>query len=158
MGPAASSRLPPETALARFGVRFLVCARCAPCVRRYKAFVCVCSDDCVSVMSVFVSQCVPLFVSAYKSGLRAGPLSFWGISSTSAYVGAEAFQERTLDGGANRPLGIKVSWNSSSEEGGAAHGPLHPALSTSKFFESCFSVLLLGKQVSVLASCFGVLL
>ena len=45
---------------------------------------------------------------------------------------AEAFQERTLDGGAARPLGIKVSWDSSSEEGGAAHGPLHPALLTSK--------------------------
>ena len=45
---------------------------------------------------------------------------------------AEAFQERTLDGGAARPLGIKVSWDSSSEEGGAAHGPLHPALFTSK--------------------------
>ena len=47
-------------------------------------------------------------------------------------VDAEAFQERTLDGGAERPLGIKVSWDSSSEEGGAAHGPLHPALFTSK--------------------------
>ena len=83
MGPAASSRLPPETALARFGVRFLVCARCAPCVRRYKVFVCMCYDDRVSVVSVFVSQCVLLFVLAYKSGLRAGPLSFWGISSMS---------------------------------------------------------------------------
>ena len=44
------------------------------------------------------------------------------------YVDAEAPQERTLDGGAARPLGIKVSWGSSSEEGGAAHGPLHPAV------------------------------
>ena len=42
------------------------------------------------------------------------------------YVDAEAPQERTLDGGAARP--IKVSWGSSSEEGGAAHGPLHPAV------------------------------
>ena len=31
MGPAASSRPPPETALARFGVRVLACVRCAPC-------------------------------------------------------------------------------------------------------------------------------
>ena len=52
----------------------------------------------------------------------------------SLYVDAEAPQERTLDGGAARPLGIKVSWGSSSEEGGAAHGPLHPALLTSKLF------------------------
>ena len=80
MGPAASSRLPPETALARFGVRFPVCVRCASCVRRYKVVVCMCYDERVSVVSVFVSQCVLLFVLAYKSGLRAGPLSFWGIS------------------------------------------------------------------------------
>ena len=40
------------------------------------------------------------------------------------YVDADAPQERTLDGGALRPLGIKVPWGSSSEEGGAAHGPL----------------------------------
>ena len=52
-------------------------------------------------------------------------------------VGADAPQERTLDGGAARPLGIKVSWGV-SEEGGAAHGPLHPVLLTSKFLGFCF--------------------
>ena len=55
-------------------------------------------------------------------------------SFSGSLVDAEAFQERTLDGGAARSLGIKVSWDSSSEEGGAAHGPLHPALLTSKVF------------------------
>ena len=57
-----------------------------------------------------------------------------GVYSLSRFflVDTKASQERTLDGGAERPLGIKVSWDSSSEEGGAAHGPLHPALSTSK--------------------------
>ena len=74
-------------------------------------------------------------------------------------VDAEAFQERTLDGGAERPLGIKVSWDSSSEEGGAAHGPLHPALLTSKFF--CFDVSLWmswPQRFLFRVSCFGSLL
>ena len=92
------------------------------------------------MVSVFVSQCVPLCVSENKSGPSAGPISFWGISSIQTfYVVAEASQERTLDGGAARPLGIKVSWGSSSGEGGAAHGPLHPALSTSKLSVLCLS-------------------
>ena len=46
------------------------------------------------------------------------------------YVDADAPQERTLDGGAAMPLSIKVSWGGSSEKGGAAHGPLDPALLT----------------------------
>ena len=53
-------------------------------------------------------------------------------------VDSDAPQERTLDGGAARPLGIKVSWGVSSEEGGAAHGPLHPTLLTSKLLGFCF--------------------
>ena len=62
------------------------------------------------VVSVLVCPCVPPCVLENKSGLSAGPLSFWGISSMSDfYVDTEAFQERTLDGGAARPLGIKVS-------------------------------------------------
>ena len=40
---------------------------------------------------------------------------------------------RTLDGGTARSLGIKVPRGDSSGEGGAAHGPLHPAVLSSKF-------------------------
>ena len=50
--------------------------------------------------------------------------------------------------GGLQPLGIKVSWGSSSEEGGAAHGPLHPALLTSKLLGLCFD---LGVRTKVFA-------
>ena len=74
-------------------------------------------------------------------------------------VDAEAFQERTLDGGAERPLGIKVSWDSSSEEGGAAHGPLHPALLTSKLLGFDVSLGMFRPQRFLFGvSCFGFLL
>ena len=43
-------------------------------------------------------------------------------------VDTSAPQGRTLDGGDIRPLGIKVPRGDSPEEGGAAHGPLHPAV------------------------------
>ena len=45
-------------------------------------------------------------------------------------VDTDAPQERTLDGGAAKPLCIKVSWGGSSEEGGA--------VLTSKFLGLCF--------------------
>ena len=90
---------------------------------------------------------VPLCVSENKSGLSAGPLFLLGYTVYSgSIVDAETFQERTLDGGAARSLSIKVSWDSSSEEGGAAHGPLHPALFNLK------AVLIL---VSLQFGCFG---
>ena len=83
----------------------------------------------VYAVPVLDSQCVSLCVLDNQSGLSAGPPFLLGyIVYSGLYVDAEAPQERTLDGGAARPLGIKVSWGSSSEEGGAAHGPLHPAV------------------------------
>ena len=79
------------------------------------------------MLSVAVSSFVPLCVLENKSWLSAGPPFLLGYTVYSGFlVDAEAFQERTLDGGAARPV------DSSSEEGGAAHGPLHPALFTSK--------------------------
>ena len=81
---------------------------------------------------------VPVFVLIYQSGLRAEPIPSGVYSLFNISVDAFAFQERTLVGGAARPLGIKVSWGVSSEEGGAAHGPLHPALFSSKFLAFCF--------------------
>ena len=65
-------------------------------------------------------------------------------------VDTDAPQERTLDGGLQSP-------SVSRSEGGAVHGPLHPALLTSKFLGWRF-VLGDRQRDSVLASCIGALL
>ena len=67
-----------------------------------------------------------------KSGLSAGPPSFWGILFTRVFLlMLKRFRSVPLMGGRKAPR-YQVSWGSSSEDGGAAHGPLHPALLTSK--------------------------
>ena len=72
----------------------------------------------------------PCFCLVREERAKSQTHSFWGanLSFLIGYVDISALWGRTLDGGDIRPLGIKVSWGVSLEEGRAAHGPLHPAV------------------------------
>ena len=77
---------------------------------------------------MYLSVC-PCRCCGQQSRLRAEPIPS-GVkrSLTCSIVDTSAPWGRTLDGGDIRPLGIKVPRVDSPEEGGAAHGPLHPAM------------------------------
>ena len=85
-----------------------------------------------------VGLSVPVYVLVRKERAKSQTLTFWGTKMIiCSIVDTSALRGRTLDGGDIRPLGIKVPRGVSLEEGGAAHGPLHPALLSSKLLASC---------------------
>ena len=97
-------------------------------------------------ISVCPGQC-----SDDKERAKSRALSFWGIEFLSdSDVDTSAPRGRTLDGGTARSLGIKVPRGDSSGEGGAAHGPLHPALLSSKFLVFFVTLLMSRNKFSCL--------
>ena len=106
------------------------------------------------MLPLCMSVC-PGLCSDDKERAKSRALSFWGIEFLSASdVDVSAPRGRTLDGGTARSLGIKVPRGDSSGEGGAAHGPLHPALLSSKFLAFCYASDV-SEQVLLFACCSG---
>ena len=119
LGSATSAWPSLITALASFGVWAVFCddARCAV---RFSS---------VRVMPILSLSCLSWWcVSVLKERAKCRASTFWGIQFIRYLVILMHLKSER----AARPLGIKVSWGVSSEEGGAAHGPLHPALLSSK--------------------------
>ena len=92
-----------------------------------------------------------MYVLVSKERAKSQTPTFWGISMVVySTVDTSAPRGRTLDGEDFRPLGIKVPRGVCPEEGGAAHGPLHPAVFIFKIvwflfgFRGCSKGFVLG--------------
>ena len=91
------------------------------------------------MLSVLVSSLVPLCVLTNKSGLSAGPLSFWGIEFFQVFLLIlMRLRSVPLMGGGLQSPSVSRSPEVAQKRAGAAHGPLHPALLTSKFLGFVF--------------------
>ena len=112
LGPAASLRPPPETALACFGVRS-VSASLVRCIcddiRYLYGLKCHWFMSCLCWVQLCQSVC-PSVCDGVKERAKCRTSFLLGYKVFSGIlVDTEAPQERTLDGGAAKPLGIKVS-------------------------------------------------
>ena len=119
---------------------------CALCAEIYKVFVCMCLDDNVTVLSVFVSQCALLFALIYKSRLRAGPFSFWGISSFQTLVLIlKRFRSVPLMGGPQGPSVSRSPETAPQKMAGRPMGPSTPLCQPQSFLALVLVLMLKPK-------------
>ena len=84
-------------------------------------------DVVVSVVPVFVSQYVPLCVLDNKSGLSAGPLSFWGISFIQIFMlMLKRLRSVPLMGGPQGPSVSRSPGAAPQKKAGRPMGPSTP--------------------------------